>query len=69
MSTPLRAVGYWFEAGFGERWPDPTLLVDPGWCTSERSTIVAYLRSAPRSDEASKQHLRMAKIENRTGMG
>jgi hypothetical protein len=47
----LKPVGYWVEAGFGERWPDPTRLVDPGWCTSERSKIVAYLRRAPKVED------------------
>jgi hypothetical protein len=48
MSEDLKPVGYWFEEGYGERWPDPAHLVDYQWRIDERPRIVAYLRHAPK---------------------
>jgi len=46
----LLGVGYWYSPPWlriprNDRFPDPTLLVDPAWRTQERQQIVAYLET------------------------
>jgi hypothetical protein len=45
----LKAVGYWWSHPNDNfpadgQFPDPTLLVSPSWCETERGQIVAYLQ-------------------------
>jgi hypothetical protein len=49
----LKGVGYWrplpkFRSTRGNQFPDPTFLVDPGWCEAEREQITSYLRMGHR---------------------
>ena len=41
----LRAVGYWKSDREGCPYPDPRLLVQPGWHADELDRIIAYLRA------------------------
>src|SRR5262249_43881661 len=47
MAKPgvLRAVGYWKTDRQGCPYPDPRLLVQPGWHADELDRIIAYLRA------------------------